>query len=141
MIQIKLIREITGKKLIDEYEKLYNTPKNLKKIVEETENMKLELDYDEWIYFKDNPDETIKQTRILYDYKGLSATDLELLDTIKNNKPESISEIAKIMNKDVSTIQRNINKLKEDGFIELQERKINNMKTPIFNYDKIEIII
>ena len=141
MIKITLIREIIGKDLIKEYEKKYKTLENLKKIVEETGNMKLELDYDEWIYFKDHPDETLKQTHIMYDYKGLSQTDLELLDTIKNKKPKSLTEIAKILNKDISSIHRNINKLKEDGFIELKEGNVNNMKTPVFNYDKIEIAI
>jgi hypothetical protein len=33
MIQIKLIREIKGKDYVKEMETLYNTPKNLKKIV------------------------------------------------------------------------------------------------------------
>ena len=141
MIKITLIREIIGKDLIKEYEKKYKTLENLKKIVEETGNMKLELDYDEWIYFKDHPNETLKQTHIMYDYKGLSKTDLELLDTIKNKKPESLTEIAKLLNKDISSIHRNINKLKEDGFIELKEGNVNNMKTPVFNYDKIEIAI
>ena len=141
MIKIKLIREIKGKDYVKEMETLYGTFENLKKIVEETEDMKLELDYEDWVYFKDHPEETLKQTHMLYDYKGLSATDLELLDTIKNDKPQSLTEIAKTMNKDVSTIQRNVNKLKKEGFIELKEGNINNMKTPIFNYDRIEIVI
>ncbi|WP_297898524.1 HVO_A0114 family putative DNA-binding protein [Methanobrevibacter sp.] len=141
MIQIKLIREIKGKEYVKEMEEKYTNPKNLKAVYEEHEDMKLQLDYDDWIYFKDHPEETLKQTHILYDYKGLSATDLELLDTIKNSKPNSLTEIAKIMKKDVSNIQRNVNKLKEDGFIELKEGNINNMKTPVFNYDKIEIAI
>ena len=139
MIQIKLIRVIKGKDLIKEYEKRYRTLENLKKIVEETENMKLELDYDEWKYFKKHPEETLEQTHIIYDYKGLSGTDLELLDTIKNSKPKSLTDLANLVNKDVSSIQRNIVKLKEKGFIELKEGNINNMKTPFFNYDKIEI--
>jgi len=139
MIKIKLIRKIKGKELVKEYEKNYRTLENLKKIVEETENMKLELDYDEWKYFKKHPEETLEQTHILYDYKGLSSTDLKLLDTIKNNHPKSLTDLAKVMNKDVSTVQRNIVKLKEDGFIELKEGNKNNMKTPFFNYDKIEI--
>ncbi|BBL61197.1 MAG: winged helix-turn-helix transcriptional regulator [Methanobrevibacter arboriphilus] len=141
MIKIKLIREIKGKQLIKEYEELYDTPENLKKIVEETEDMKLDLDYDEWIYFKDHPEEILKETHILYDYKGLSTIDLELLDTIKNDKPKSLTEIAKLMNKDISTVQRNVNKLNENGLIELKEGNINNAKIPVFNYDKIEIAI
>jgi len=139
MIQIKLIREIKGKDFVKEMEKLYSTPTNLKKIVEETEDMKLELDFDEWVYFKDHPEETLKQTHILYDYKGLSETDLKLLDTIKNDKPQSLTEISKLMNKNVSSIQRNVTRLKEDGFIKLKEGNINNMKIPVFNYDRIEI--
>ncbi|MCL2157617.1 MAG: MarR family transcriptional regulator [Methanobrevibacter sp.] len=139
MIKIKLIREVIGKDLIKEYEEKYGTPEKLKKIFEETEDMKLELDYDEWKYFITHPEETLEQTHIIYDYKGLSAIDLELLDTIKNTKPKSLSEIAKSMKKDVSSIQRHVAKLKDNGFIELKEGNINNMKTPFFNYDKIEI--
>ena len=91
MIQIKLIREIKGKEYVKEMEEKYTNPKNLKAVYEEHEDMKLQLDYDDWIYFKDHPEETLKQTHILYDYKGLSATDLELLDTIKNSKPNSLT--------------------------------------------------
>ena len=39
----------------------------------------------------------------------------------------------------MSSIQRHVTKLKYNGFIELKEGNINNMKTPYFNYDKIEI--
>ncbi|MCL2688073.1 MAG: winged helix-turn-helix transcriptional regulator, partial [Methanobrevibacter sp.] len=139
IIKIKLIREIKGKDLIKEYERKYRTLENLKKIFEETEDMKLELDYDEWKYFKKHPEEILEQTHMIYDYKGLSATDLELLDNIKNNKPKSLTDLAKTVNKDVSNIQRNIVKLKENGFIEIKEGNVNNVKIPFFNYDKIEI--
>lgn len=32
--------------------------------------MKLELDHDEWIYYKEHSEETLKQTHIIYDYKA-----------------------------------------------------------------------
>ena len=69
MIKIKLIREIIGKDLIKEYEKKYDNPEELKKIFEETEDMKLELDYDEWNYFIKHPEETLEQTHIIYSIK------------------------------------------------------------------------
>ncbi|KZX17132.1 hypothetical protein MBCUT_03640 [Methanobrevibacter cuticularis] len=60
---------------------------------------------------------------------------------IKNNKPKSISELATMLKKDPGNVAKQVNKLKEDGLIDLIEGKIHNMKTPVFNYDKIEIAI
>jgi len=60
---------------------------------------------------------------------------------IKNENPESLTELAKLMNRDISTIQRKVNKLNQEGLVELSEGNINNMKKPLFNFDKIEIAI
>ncbi len=142
MIKIKLIRKISGKKLIQEFEEKYGSIDNLKKIFKEGKgDMKMELDLEDWEYFQKHPEEEMEQRVLLYNDPSFSMTDLKILDFIKNEKPESISELAKLMNKDVGNIAKKINNLKEKGFIELEEKKLNNTKTPTFNYDKIEIEI
>lgn len=143
MIKIKLMRTISGKDLVYEFEKKYKTLENLKKIFkEDNENMELEMYIEDWEYFLDHPDEITEQEKILYNEKPhFSEIDLELLSYIKNYEVKSITDLARHFNKDVSTIQKSVKKLKERGIIELEEGKANNMKTPVFNYDKIEIAI
>ncbi|MDR3062632.1 MAG: winged helix-turn-helix transcriptional regulator [Methanobrevibacter sp.] len=143
MIKIKLMRTISGKDLVNEFEKKYKTLKNLKKIfLEDNENMELEMYIGDWEYFLDHPDEITEQEKILYSEKPhFTEIDLELLSYIKNYEVKSITDLAKYFNKDVSTIQKSVKKLKERGIIELEEGKPNNRKTPIFSYDKIEIAI
>ena len=143
MITIKLIREIKGKDFIKEMEKEHGSIEQLKKVFEDGKgDMKLELDLEDWEYFTNHPEKTLKQTRIIYD-ENLSFTmsDLQILDKIKNNEVESITDLAKQLNKNTSSIQRHVNKLKQNGFIELEEGNINNMKIPVVTYDKIEIAI
>jgi predicted transcriptional regulator len=97
---------------------------------------------EDWEYFLKNPDEITEQEKILYNEKPtFTEADLELLSYIKNYNVKSITDLAQHFNKDISTINRSIKKLKERGMIDVQEGNINNMKTPIFNYDKIEIAI
>ena len=143
MIKIKLARTIKGKDYIKEMEKEYGSMKKFKKLLNEGKgDMKLELDLENWEYLTDNPDEKLEQEVILYDENpSFTMTDLKILDLIKNEKPESITQLAVMMGKDSGNVAKQVNKLKEKGFIELKEGKINNMKTPIFNYDKIEIAI
>lgn len=143
MIKIKLVREIKGKDLVKEFEKTYGKIENLKKIFDkEKGNMKLEMDLEDWEYFLKNPEEIYNQEIILYDESpSFTTTDLQILNLIKNKNPNSISELAGMMNKDNGNITKQVNKLKEKGLIELKEGKVNNIKIPVFNYDKIEIDI
>jgi predicted transcriptional regulator len=140
MIKMKLIRKIKGEDLISEYKEKYGELKELKKLFEkDNTNVKLELDIDEWEYFKNNPDEILEQTRVIYTPKGFSATDMEILDIIKNEPPKSINELANLINLDVSNVLKKLNTLKKEGIIELSGN-INNT-IPVFNYDTIEIKI
>ena len=143
MIKIKLIRNIKREDLVKEYKSKYENMENLKKLTRKNPNdVNLDLDLDEWIYSIDHPDEILEQQIIIYDEKpSFSMTDLQILDLIKNEKPSSISELAEMMGKDNGNIAKQVNKLKEKGFIELSTGNINNIKTPVFNYDKIEIAI
>jgi len=143
MIKIKLSRTIKGKSLTDEFKEEYGSQKELEEIIKNGKgNMKLESDLEDWEYFLGNPDEEYTQEMTIFDEKpSFSRTDLEILNLVKNKKPESITELAIMMDKDSSNITKQVIKLKEKGLIALEEGKINNMKTPVFNYDKIEIAI
>lgn len=66
--------------------------------------------------------------------------DISLMSFIKNQKPNSIKELSKLANRDISTIQHNVNILENEGLIEIKEGT-KNRKIPIFNFDKIEIAI
>lgn len=143
MIKIKLTRTIKGKDLTEEFEEKYDSIKELKEILtSEKGDMKLESDLEDWEYFLEHPDEKYTQEMIIYDEKpSFSTIDLEILNLVKNEKPKSISELAVMMDKDNGNITKQVNKLKEKGLIGLEEGKTHNMKTPVFNYDKIEIAI
>jgi len=67
MIKIKLIRKISGKKLIQEFEEKYGSIDNLKKIFKEGKgDMKMELDLEDWEYFQKHPEEEMEQRVLLY---------------------------------------------------------------------------
>ncbi|MDR1721439.1 MAG: MarR family transcriptional regulator [Methanobrevibacter sp.] len=141
MIKINLTRKIKGKDLIKEFENIYGDKKTLKKLYENSDgDMKLEMDLEDWKYFQHHPNEVIHQKKIFYDENpNFNMDDLKIIDIIKNQKPESISKLASIMNKDVSNITKKVNKLKDEGLIELKTGPVNNIKIPSFNFDKIVI--
>jgi MarR family protein len=143
MIKITLKREIKGKDFVKEMEKKYGSIEKLEELCKKHDDDPLiALDLDDWEYFKDHPDEVMEDKKIIYDLDdGLPAPDLTLLTIIKNKKPKSISDLAKMINKDSANVTKQVNKLKEKGLIGLEEGSINNVKIPVFNYDKIEIAI
>ncbi|MDR1819716.1 MAG: hypothetical protein LBR15_05650 [Methanobrevibacter sp.] len=53
-------------------------------------------------------------------------------------KPQSIRELARLINKDVATVQPKVKTLNEKGFIGFKEGN-KNSKIPYLNFDKIEI--
>jgi len=142
MIKITLIRELTGKELIEKFKEKYRSVESLERAFErDSENVKLYMDLGDWKYFIDNPDEKIKETEIIYaDKSKIDTIELELLGVIKTEHPSSVSELAKIANKDLSSVQKKVKTLNENGFIELKEG-VKNSKIPVVNYDKIEIAI
>jgi len=142
MIKISLIKELSGKSLIEEFKKMYGTIEALERAFErDPENVKLHMDLEDWEYYIDNPNEIIKQTEIIYTEKSkIDMLGLELMGFIKNENPKSVSELAKIANKDLSSVQKKIKVLNENGWIELKKGN-KNSKIPIINYDKIEIAI
>ena len=73
---------------------------------------------------------------------GISLSDLDLiiLNTIKHEKPRSIRDLAKKINKDVSNIQPKIKKLEEEGFIKFED-SVKNSKIPYLTFDEIKLEI
>lgn len=142
MIEIKLIKIITGKELIKNYEKQYGSIEKLEKeLKRDNDNMQLFSDLEDWKFFGENPEEEIEDTTtIITDTLTLTNLELELLNFIKNENPQSIRELARMIHEDVSNTQRRISRLVKEGLIELKNGT-KNSKIPTLNYDKIEIAI
>lgn len=63
-------------------------------------------------------------------------TNLELLEAIVENKPESIRELARIVNRHPPEVTENVHELADYGLIELEEN--GRAKRPIIWYDELE---
>ena len=138
---ISLIKKQKGNEFIKEMENKYGSMKEAKRLYKDTGNPLFLVDYENWKYMKENPDEEIERgvTRVT---NKLTITDqeLEILDFIKNEHPQSIRELARFLNKDIKLVHPKIKALEETGLIELKDG-VKNSKIPILNYDKIEIAI
>ena len=119
----------------------YKSISELEILFKRTNNMKMYVDLENWRYYKNNPDEMIEVTESLITNKlSLSDLDLIILNTIKHEKPKSIRDLAKKINKDVSNIQPKVKKLEEDGFIRF-ETGVKNSKIPYLTFDEIKLEI
>jgi predicted transcriptional regulator len=63
----------------------------------------------------------------------------ELLEAIRAHDPESIRELARIVDRDVSTVHNDLDLLTEHGIVEFQQQGRN--KRPYVAYDEIHIDI
>jgi len=142
MLEIKLVRKLKGKELVENLEKNYKSLDNLKKAFEKNKtNAKLHMDLDDWLYFSKNPEEEVEQGKIIYtNTTDFQTLELNILSLIKEFKPKSIRELAGLTSNDLTTVQRKVNKLNENGLIDLIDGP-KNSKIPTLNYDKIEIAI
>ena len=138
---ITLTKKQNGYEVIKEFTEKYGTIDELERLYKETWNNLFLVDYENWKYLKDNPDETLTSgiTRIT-NKVNVSDYELEIFDFIKNQKPQSIRELAKFLNKDIRVIHPKIKELEKQGLIELKDG-VKNSKIPYLNYDKIEIAI
>ena len=138
---ISLVKRQTGHEFIQEMELTYKSISELEKTFKRTNNMKMYVDLENWKYYKENPDEMIEITESLVTNKlSLSDLDLIILNTIKREKPRSIRDLAKKINKDVSNIQPKVKKLEEEGFIKF-ETGVKNSKIPYLTFDEIKLEI
>ena len=140
MTAIRMVRKIQGKEKIKELENKYRNIENLKGIMETDEaNMLHELDLENWEYYKINPEKYLEEGKTIFvEEIKLGKLEFDLIHSIKNKKPKSVSELAKLLNKKTSMISNKVNLLEKEGLIELKNGS-KNRKIPIFNYDKIEI--
>ena len=142
MIEITLIREFKGKDLVNEFEKQYGSMDKIKRVFERGKgNAKLKLDLEDWKYFLKHPNKEVRETKVIYtENPEITMKDISLISFIKNQKPKSIKELADLAKRDISTIQRKVTILENEGLIEIKEGT-KNRKVPIFNFDKMEIAI
>ena len=142
MIKITLIKDMTGKDLINEFEEIYGSIERLRRIFKkDPENMKLYTDLDEWEYFLENPNENVQKKHVKFtEDVNLGKLELKLLSMIKSEEPKSIRDLALKSKNDPSNVQNKINHLAEQGLISFK-KGLKNSKIPILNYDKIEIAI
>jgi hypothetical protein len=140
-LKIKLIRELTGRELGQELEKTYGSIPELEKLYKENmDNLKLYTDLEDWKYYSENLDEIIEDGKtIITDNLILGQFEMELLDLIKNEKPQSINDLVQMIEGDMRTIYPKISQLEEYGLIELT-RGPRKTIVPVVKYDKVEIV-
>ena len=138
---INLNKKQSGLDFIKEMEKSYGSIQQLEKMFKQTNNMVYYVDLEAWKYHLDHLDEEIERTTTIVTEKiTISDSDLNLLNAIKKEKPESIRELARLTNKDVSTVHSKIKNLEKEGLVEIV-KGVKNRKMPILNYDEISIAI
>lgn len=69
----------------------------------------------------------------------LSETNLTLIQAIAEHEPESIRETARLVERDVSDVHRNLTELETLGIIEFEEN--GRAKSPTVFYDEIEVTL
>lgn len=136
-----LIKKQKGTDVIEDLIQKYGSKKELECLFNQTNNMEMLIDLENWNYFLENPNETIEKGETLVTDKiNLSQLDFEALSAIKSNNIESIRDSADKMNKDVKTIQPEVHKLSENGLIKLIDGNRNSI-IPVLNYDEIRLEI
>jgi predicted transcriptional regulator len=71
----------------------------------------------------------------------LSPKNLELLETISEHEPASISEAADLVDRDYKQVHRNLSELEDIGVIEFDGGGPGTAKKPVLVYDGLEIDI
>jgi hypothetical protein len=138
---ITLIKKQKGHEVIKEFISKYGTMEDLEKLYKDTGNPLFLMDLENWNIFKDNPNETLTSGIARVTNKiNVSDYELEILDFIKNQKPKSIRDLARLLDKDVRIVHPKVKELEKQGLIELVDG-VKNSKIPVMNYDKIEIAI
>lgn len=77
--------------------------------------------------------------------RALTPKRLEMLHAIKESRPSSVYELAKILDRDIKNVTQDLEYLKEIGLVELKRTKDKKDKkervAPEVNYDKIDLEI
>ena len=67
--------------------------------------------------------------------RALTEKRLELLHTVKERKPSSVYELAKMLHRDLKNVLQDVEYLRELGILEVEE--LDDKKVPRMDYDKI----
>jgi len=136
-MRITFKKVLTGKEFIEEMEEKHGSIENLKGEIEKTNNALYRVDLHTWEGFIEDPEGTIEKTHTkLSNEISTLNLDFDLLETIRNDHPKSLQELAKLTNKNIEIIQPKIDHLTKTGLIEFKKNI-----TPILNYDEINIAI
>ena len=74
--------------------------------------------------------------------KILTNERIRLLQVIRGKKPESISELARLLNRSQPNVSNDVKYLEGIGLLELEEKKGSvSHKKPIVNYDAVRITV
>lgn len=74
--------------------------------------------------------------------KILTNQRIRLLQVIREKKPESISELARLLDRSQSNVSNDVKYLEEIGLLELEEKKGPILhKKPIVDYDVVRITV
>ncbi len=74
--------------------------------------------------------------------KILTNERIRLLQVIREKKPESISELARLLNRSQSNVSNDVKYLEGIGLLELEEKNDPVMhKKPVVNYDAVRITV
>lgn len=139
---LKLVREMTGNEFVHKMEEKYGQMSNLERLMaSDPENVLYPLDMEDWVYHLEHPEATVNESETIFlkDLK-IDMRDLKLLDTIKNEHPRSIRNLAHILDRDIKSIQPRVKRLADEGLLKL-EHGPKNAKKPVVNFNKIEIEI
>lgn len=71
----------------------------------------------------------------------LNSRNLELVEVISQEKPGSISEAAELVGRDYRDVHRNVTELANLGLLRLEGGGQGKARTPIVEYDDIEVSI
>jgi len=139
---LSLLKEQTGYEFVQEMEKIYGSLEEAKKLFKRTpRNKELYVDIKKWKYYRKHPNESIKRTTSIVTKKlTIGEEEINILSMIKYEKPKSIRELAKLLIKDISSVQPKVKSLEKEGLIQLKKGN-KNSKIPYLNYDEISIII
>ena len=69
----------------------------------------------------------------------LRAKNIELVRTIATEEPESVRELARLVDRDIKNVSTAVNRLEEIGLVELDD--VGRAKRPTVWYDHVEIDI
>lgn len=131
-----------GSEFVHKMEEKYGQMSNLERLMgRDPENVLYPLDMEDWLYHLEHPEATVTESETIFlkDLK-IDMRDLKLLDTIKNEHPRSIRNLALILDRDIKSIQPRVKRLADEGLLKL-ERGPKNAKKPVVNFNKIEIEI